>query len=124
MELPSYVKNWKDAIERGETPEQIAETCYHPDALLKGTVWGRVIRGHADITSYFGHFTSGKNSPVVEFHTLQTSPSGSISGEYTFEWIDDDDNAQSAPCNYTFESVEGENGETVISLHHSSFQPV
>lgn len=119
--LPDFIRNWKDSIENGKTPQEIAGGCYHPEALLKGTVWSEVVKGPAEMTRYFEHFTAGKNNPTVNFLTITQSPSGSFAGEYIFKWTDDDGNEQSAEANYTFESAQNDNGENVISLHHSSF---
>ena len=118
VELPTFIANWKDAVESGKSPEEIAQGCYHVDAILKGTVWSEAVQGHARIQDYFVDFTAGKNGATVEFLTLSQSPSGSFAGEYIFRWSDDDGQPQSAEANYTFEPA---NDGNQISLHHSSF---
>lgn len=120
--LPQLIQHWKDAVEGGSSPEQIAQNCYHKDALLKGTVSVNFVRGREDIAQYFAEFTQGRNNIRVEFNSLYQSPSGSFSGEYTFHWTDIEDQAQALKANYTFEAVENAHGGNVISLHHSSFQ--
>ena len=116
--LPPSIQQWKNAIEEGSSPEAIATSCYQEGAILKGTVWSKAVQGHADIISYFEHFTEGKNNAKVNFTTLSQSPSGSFAGEYVFEWQDNNDQPQSAHANYTFEpNTDG----SKISLHHSSF---
>lgn len=118
IELPVFIKNWKEAVESGKSPQEIAEGCYHSNGILKGTVWSESVQGHARIQDYFALFTAGKNAATVEFLTLLQSPSGSFSGEYVFKWTDDAGQAQSAEANYTFEPTDD---GALISLHHSSF---
>ena len=118
IELPAFIKNWKDAVESGKSPQEIAQDCYHANAILKGTVWSEAVQGHARIQDYFVHFTAGKNGATVEFLTISQSPSGSYAGEYIFRWSDDNGAPQSAEANYTFEPTED---GAQISLHHSSF---
>lgn len=117
-ELPVFIKNWKDAVESGKSPAEIAGGCYHANAILKGTVWSEAVQGHERVTDYFVHFTAGKNSPTVHFETITQSPSGSFAGEYVFKWTDDQGQPQSAEANYTFEPTDD---GSLISLHHSSF---
>lgn len=116
--LPAFIQNWKNAVESGSSPEEIANSCYHENAILKGTVWSEAVQGHENIQSYFEEFTAGKNQAKVNFITLSQSPSGSFAGEYVFKWIDDNGAPQNAHANYTFEPTAD---ETKISLHHSSF---
>lgn len=118
IELPAFIQNWKDAVESGKSPTEIAQSCYHPQAILKGTVWSEAVQGHGRIQDYFIDFTSGKNGATVTFLTLSQSPSGSFAGEYIFKWTDDAGQEQSAEANYTFEPTED---GALISLHHSSF---
>ena len=87
--LPPFIHKWKDSVENGKSPQEIAQECYHPDAILKGTVWSEAVQGHSDITRYFEHFTAGKNNATVTFLTIKTSPTGSYAGEYVFRWTDD-----------------------------------
>lgn len=115
--LPPFIQHWKDAIESGKAPAEIAQDCYHNNGVLKGTVSSKAVQGHERITDYFKHFTAGKNNVTVTFDTITQTPSDSYAGEYTFRWTDDDGNAQIAEANYTFEPTE--DGK-LISLHHSS----
>jgi len=119
--LPIFIESWKAAIESGKAPREIAQTCYHSDGVLKGTVWSKAVQGHDEITKYFEHFTTGKNNASVTFDTITKTPSGSYAGEYTFRWEDDEGAPQSAEANYTFEQATTDDGREVISLHHSSF---
>ena len=118
VELPAFIQSWKEAVESGKSPQEIAEGCYHESAILKGTVWSKAVQGRARIQDYFVEFTAGKNGATVEFLTLSQSPSGSFAGEYVFKWTDDAGAPQSAEANYTFEPTDD---GSLISLHHSSF---
>lgn len=119
--LPPFMQHWKDAVENGSTPEKIAENCYHPDAILKGTIADQAVQSTKAIEQYFHKFTAGKNEATVTFNTLSISPSGkTFSGEYTFAWTDDAGTAQEQKANYTFEGVGNDDGQTVIGVHHSS----
>ena len=118
IELPPFIKNWKEAIESGKSPQEISLSCYHTQAILKGTIWSEAVQGHQRIEDYFVVFTDGRNSPTVTFLTLKESPSGAYAGEYVFKWTDDGGQPQSAEANYTFEPTEDAQH---IALHHSSF---
>ena len=116
--LPDFIKNWKNAIESGQSPAQIAKF-YNPNALLKGTISSQTVQGHKEIEKYFVAFTNGKNDALVNFKSINKSPKGSYSGEYTFNWNDETGKNISVEANYTFEPDEG----GLISLHHSSALP-
>ena len=116
--LPTFIQNWKNAIENGKSPSEISGGCYHDNAILKGTVWSEAVQGTKRIEDYFVHFTGGKNNANVTFTSITESPSGSFAGEYIFNWTDDNGQVQSADANYTFEPTQD---GTLISLHHSSF---
>ena len=116
--LPTFIENWKNAIETGKTPDQLAQL-YHTQGVLKGTIWDKAVQGHEQIEQYFIAFTTGKNNAKVNFTTITKTPSGSYAGEYTFSWNDDTGTSASANANYTFEPSE----DGLISLHHSSFLP-
>ena len=121
--LPGFIQRWKDSVESGKTPEQVASECYHPQAVLKGTIWGKAVRGPDKITDYFTSFVTGRNNIEVVFQTIKQSPAGSFAGEYTFKWVDENGAPQSTEANYTFEPIQNSEGKNVISLHHSSFLP-
>jgi len=121
VNLPPMIAHWKEAVEAGSSPEQIAENCYHDNAILKGTIADEAVQGTEAITAYFHKFTAGKNNARVEFNTLSISPTGNtFSGEYTFKWNDDEGHAQEQRANYTFEGTIQDDGNDVIGVHHSS----
>ena len=116
--LPVFIQRWKDCIESGGSPDDIAAT-YDQNATLKGTIADETVQRTEAIKGYFVSFTAGKSNATVTFDTLSISPSGTFSGEYTFAW-DIDGRHETVKANYTFEATQG---AEKISHHHSSFLP-
>ncbi len=121
----SVLSTWAAAL-RSRNVERIL-ALYTQDALLLATAEHRPLIGPPQIRTYFDRLTSYEGLTVTfqeELQRLSSDRATTISGLYTFAWIDPASGAELVtPARYTYTVRDGDGTRARISLHHSSRLP-
>ncbi len=123
-EAATALSNWVTAMQAGN-PKAVARL-YDRAPSLWGTIAETLATTYENVLAYFELFLRGKNNLQITIetrHPQSVGPVCFISGSYSFRFTDNNGKEQTIPARYSFGFLKKENGDVVITNHHSSRTP-
>ncbi len=121
QEIASLFDRWNASLQTGN-PDEVVKN-YAADAILLPTVSNRVRHNHNEIRDYFVQFLKLQPQGIINERTIHHYGDVAVdSGSYTFNIVKDATPTQ-VQARYTFVYHKQDNGNWLISEHHSSVMP-